>query len=147
MSDNPLLSIPADEMYRSYIPVPDKSATPNEFETPNKTKLRPDERPNTQNYWFLINVVYISMIVFSLIMYLYSYDIFKYILMFIVAILITHYLAYYYTGNPFPFNISTYSETTMWFFVIIFILLLMSISAYEIRNYQPKEISVPTVDY
>ena len=85
-------------------------------------------------HWFLSNAIIISIAIFSIIMYIYSYDIFKYILMFMVAILITYNIASYYTGTSFSSYISSYSETSMWFITIIIILSLMLISAHVIIN-------------
>ena len=85
-------------------------------------------------HWVLSNALIIAIIIFSIIMYIYSYDIFKYILMFMVAILLTYNIASYYTGTSFSLYSSSYSETSMWFVTIIIVLSLMLISAYVIIN-------------
>jgi hypothetical protein len=95
-------------------------------------------------HWILSNAVIISIAVFSIIMYIYSYDIFKYILMFMVAILLTYNIGSYYSGNSFSSYTSSYSETSMWFITIIIILSLMLASSYvimdESANNQPTVI-------
>lgn len=102
---------------------------------PEEPKIHPTQS-QIRIHWLLANAIIIAIAIFSVIMYLYSYDIFKYILMFMMVILVTYNIASYYTGNSFSSYTGSYSESSMWFLTIIIILTLMVISSSVIRNYK-----------
>ena len=85
--------------------------------------------------WCLSNAMFVSLIIFSIIMFMCSYETFEYVLMLSILLFIIYNAIYYYTGNSFIMYNSLYSGAFTCCFVIIFIILLALVASYTILNH------------